>query len=199
MTTKLFTALALGLSLYAGAQDCSMAASEIYQKQLNEEFLNPKESPLAPQDLKKFKVLDFYAIDTDFCVEAKLVRTPNEKPFKMATTTSRTAPHVKYGEVYFTLQGKEYKLDVFQNLDLIKEEKYKDLLFLPFTDLSSGQGSYAGGRYIDLKQTTAQTITIDFNTAYNPYCAYNPKYSCPIPPSQNYIDIQVKAGVKKYH
>ena len=199
MTTKLFTSIALGLALYTSAQECSVASSELYQKNLNNEYLDPKESPLTPQDLKTFKLLDFYAIDTDFCVTAKLVRTLNEKPFKMATTTSRTAPYVKYGEVYFNLGGKDIKLDVFQNLDLIKDEKYKDHLFLPFTDLSSGQGSYAGGRYVDLSQPKGDIITIDFNTAYNPYCAYNPKYSCPIPPSQNYIDVAILAGVKKYH
>lgn len=199
MTTKLFTAIALLLSLYAGAQGCSEAASKAYQKQLNKEYADPKESPLIQEDLKTFKSLDFYTIDMQYCVTAKFVRTPKEKPFKMATTTSRTAPYVKYGEVYFTLNGKECKLDVFQNLDLIKEKGYKDYLFLPFTDLSSGEGSYAGGRYVDLRQPKGTTIIIDFNTAYNPYCAYNHKYSCPIPPSQNNLDVAVTAGVKKYH
>jgi uncharacterized protein (DUF1684 family) len=72
-------------------------------------------------------------------------------------------------------------------------------LFLPFTDLTSGVESYGGGRYIDMEVQKGNTWTIDFNKGYNPYCAYNEKYSCPIPPAENDLKVEVKAGVKKYH
>jgi len=180
------------------AQECSKENAVKYQKQLNKEYANPKESPLTKKDLKTFKSLDFYPVSMDYCVEAKFVRTPNEKPFEMTTTTSRKPMYVKYGEVTFELQGKKCKLDVFQSLDLIKQEEYKDALFLPFTDYTSGNGSYGGGRYIDLKQPKGTTMVIDFNTAYNPYCAYNHAYSCPVPPAQNDLKVEVKAGVKEY-
>lgn len=182
----------------AFSQECSKENSQKYQQQLNKEYANPEESPLTKGDLKKFKSLDFYPIDMVYCVTAKFVRTPNEKPFAMPTTTERKPMYVKFGEVRFTLKGVACKLDIFQSLDLIKMEEYKNSLFLPFTDLTSGNGSYGGGRYIDLKQPEGNTIIIDFNTAYNPYCAYNHKYSCPIPPAQNDLDVEVRAGVKEY-
>lgn len=195
---KLFI-IAAALSLYtASAQECSKENSLKYQQQLNKDYANPEESPLTKQDIKKFKSLDFYPIDMAYCVEAKFTRTADEKPFAMPTTTDRKPMYIKFGEVVFTLNGKEHKLDVFQSLDLIKLEKYKNDLFLPFTDLTSGNGSYGGGRYVDLKQPTGTTMFIDFNTAYNPYCAYNHIYSCPIPPAQNDIKAEIKAGVKEY-
>lgn len=196
---KKFFIIAAALVLHtASAQECSKENSLKYQQQLNKEYANPEESPLTKKDIKKFKSLDFYPIDMAYCVEAKFVRTPDEKPFAMPTTTDRKPMYVKFGEVVFNLNGKEHKLDVFQSLDLIKLEKYKNDLFLPFTDLTSGNGSYGGGRYVDLKQPAANTILIDFNTAYNPYCAYNHVYSCPIPPAQNDLKTEIKAGVKEY-
>lgn len=185
-------------SLHSYTQECSSANAVAYQQQLNKEYANPEESPLTKADLKKFSALDFYPVDKDYCVEAKFVRTPNEKPFEMPTTTARKPQYVKYGELYFTLQGKECRLDIFQNIELVKQDKYKKHLFLPFTDLTSGNGSYGGGRYIDLEQPEGHIMTIDFNKAYNPYCAYNHKYSCPIPPAQNDLKVEVKAGVKEY-
>ncbi len=195
---KLLTVLAIAISLYTNAQECSVENSQKYQKQINEEYADPKKSPLLKEDLATFQSLDFYPIDKKYCVEAKVVRTPNENPFKMPTTGNRKAMYVKYAELHFTLLGKACKLDVFQSLDLIKLDEYKDYLFLPFTDLTSGNGSYGGGRYIDLKLAKGDTMIIDFNTAYNPYCAYNHGYSCPIPPKQNDLQVEVKAGVKEF-
>lgn len=188
----------LALGIAAQAQACSAESSQAYQAQLNERYADDKESPLTPLQLVNFKGLDFYPVNAAYCVEARFVRTPNEKPFLMPTTSERKPRYVKFGEVYFTLNGKECKLDIFQSLDMIKIEKYKYDLFLPFTDLTSGNGSYGGGRYIDLKQPEGDIILIDFNASYNPYCAYNANYSCPIPPQQNDLQVEVKAGVKDF-
>ena len=181
----------------ASAQECSMESSIQYQQQLNIEYADPKQSPLTKEDLAAFKALDFYPVDLFYCVEARFLRTPDERPFIMPTTGSYKPRYVKYGELYFTLHGRECKLDVFQSLDMVKIEKHKDDLFLPFTDLTSGNGSYGGGRYIDLKQPKEDILMIDFNTAYNPYCAYNHNFSCPIPPPQNDLNVEVRAGVKE--
>ncbi|RYD73146.1 MAG: DUF1684 domain-containing protein [Sphingobacteriales bacterium] len=97
-----------------------------------------------------------------------------------------------------SIDGKSFKLNIYQSQDLKKIEKYKNSLFLPFTDLTSGVESYGGGRYVDLEIPEGELIPIDFNTAYNPYCAYNHKYSCPIPPQENDLAIEIKAGVKKF-
>lgn len=169
-----------------------------FQKQINSEYKDDKESPLLEKDLKKFKTLDFYPINENFFVVAKFVRTPDEKPFEMPTTTERKPVYVKYGEAHFSIDGKNFKLNIYQSQDLKKIEKYKNSLFLPFTDLTSGVESYGGGRYVDLQIPDGDLISIDFNTAYNPYCAYNHKYSCPIPPQENDLTIEIKAGVKKF-
>lgn len=195
---NLILGIGMLFSVYAAAQECSVENAEEFRKEINAEYANPDKSPLLNKDFRKFKSLDFYPIDMAFCVEAKLVRTPDELPFEMPTTTSRRPLYVKYGELKFTLEDKECKLDIFRNIDLSKVEEFKDHLFLPFTDLTSGNGSYGGGRYIDLKAPEGDSITIDFNRAYNPYCVYNHKYSCPIPPSQNDLMVEVKAGVMDF-
>ena len=116
----------------------------------------------------------------------------------MKTTTSRLPVYVKYGEITFTLKGKPHKLNVYQNQDLVKKEGYENYLFLPFLDDTNGDTTYGGGRYIDTRQPEGNTMIVDFNTAYNPYCAYNERYSCPIVPRENYLETKIKAGVKAF-
>lgn len=175
------------------------AIVEKFQKELNAEYADAKTSPLTEEDLAKFKSLDFYPINEKAFVKAQFIRTEKEKPFGMPTSTARKPMYVKYGEVHFQLEGKEFKLNVYRNIELSKKEEFKDYLFLPFSDLTSGKESYIGGKYIDLKIPAGNTIVIDFNLSYNPYCAYNHKYSCPKVPLENDLAIEIKAGVKKFH
>ena len=170
-----------------------------FQREMNASFKDASQSPLTKKGLKSFKGLDFYPIDNKFKVKAKLVKTPDAPTFKFPTTTNRVAVYKKYGEVYFTVDGKDLKLDIYKDVD--PPEAYKDHLFLPFLDKTSGNTSYGGGRFIDVLTTDEQqdgTITIDFNKAYNPYCAYSDRYSCPITPRTNFIDIKINAGVMAY-
>lgn len=187
------------VSIASSQERFDKAASEAFQDNLNKEFAEAEKSPLTEEDRNHFKSLEFFPIDGKFAVVAALVKSKGEKSFEMKTTTDRTPMYVKYGELHFKLDGKNLKLDVFQNLDLIKRKGFKDHLFLPFSDLTSGNESYIGGRYIDMKIPKGKTVLIDFNQAYNPYCAYNPKYSCPIVPLQNDLMVEIKAGVKKFH
>lgn len=173
--------------------------AEKFQKKINSEYADAKTSPLTAADLATFKSLDFYPINEKYFVTATFVRTDKEKPFEMKTSTERTPTYVKYGEVHFTIDGKSLKLNVYKNIELSKKKEYKDYLFLPYSDLTSGNESYIGGKYIDLKIPKGNTIAIDFNTSYNPYCAYNHKYSCPKVPLENDLNIEIKAGVKKFH
>ncbi|OXB10595.1 hypothetical protein B0A81_03270 [Flavobacterium plurextorum] len=173
--------------------------AEKFQKQINSEYADAKTSPLMEEDLKTFKTLDFYPINEKYFVNARFEKAENEKVFEMKTTGTRTPKYVKYGTIYFTIDGVEMQLNVYRNIELSKQEKYKDHLFLPFSDLTCGKESYIGGRYIDLKIPKGNTIAIDFNQAYNPYCAYNHKYSCPIVPLENDLKIEIKAGVKTFH
>ncbi|MEN9980373.1 MAG: hypothetical protein RL542_160 [Bacteroidota bacterium] len=176
-----------------------LANVEKFQKELNAEYADAKTSPLLPEDLKVFKSLDFYPANEKFFVVAKFIRTENELPFEMKTSTDRKPVYVKYGEAHFTIDGQSFKLNIYRNIELSKKEQYKDYLFLPFSDLTCGNESYIGGKYIDMKIPKGDTIVIDFNTSYNPYCAYSPKYSCPKVPLENDLKIEIRAGVKKFH
>jgi uncharacterized protein (DUF1684 family) len=182
-----------------GQEKFDVSAVAKFQKDLNTEYADVKTSPLTTEDLAVFKTLDFYPANENFFVIAKFVRTKKEKPFEMKTSTDRKPLYVKYGEVLFMIDGKELKLNVYKNIELSKKPGYKDYLFLPFSDLTSGNESYVGGKYIDLRIPKGDTIVIDFNTSYNPYCAYNHKYSCPKVPLENDLNIEIKAGVKKNH
>jgi uncharacterized protein (DUF1684 family) len=182
-----------------GQEKFDNASVEKFQKELNTEYADAKTSPLTAEDLAVFKALDFYPINEKFFVTAKFIRTADEKPFEMKTSTDRKPLYVKYGEAHFMIDGKSFKLNIYRNIELSKKEEYKDYLFLPFSDLTSGNESYIGGKYIDMKTLKGETIVIDFNTSYNPYCAYNNKYSCPKVPLENDLNIEIKAGVKKFH
>ncbi|MFV8336406.1 DUF1684 domain-containing protein [Flavobacterium sp. RSP29] len=191
--------LLVQLNFGFGQEQFDVSAVAKFQKELNTEYADAKTSPLTVEDLAEFKTLDFYPIDEKFFVSAKFVRTKKEKPFEMKTSTDRKPLYVKYGELSFTIDGRDLKLNVYKDIELSKKKEYKDYLFLPFSDLTSGNESYLGGKYIDVRIPKGNTIVIDFNTAYNPYCVYNPKYSCPKVPLENDLNIEIKAGVKKFH
>jgi len=173
--------------------------AENFQKTINAEYADGNTSPLMANDLKTFRSLDFYSINSKYFVNAKFKKAKNEKAFEMKTSTARKPKYIKYGTVSFVIDGIALQLNVYQDVELSKSDKYKDHLFLPFSDLTCGKESYIGGRYIDLKIPKGNTIAIDFNQAYNPYCAYNYKYSCPIVPLENDLNVAIKAGVKTFH
>jgi hypothetical protein len=117
----------------------------------------------------------------------------------MKTTTERLPEYSIYGVVTFRHKGKNVTLNVYQNIELVKKPGYEKNLFIPFNDRTNGVETYGGGRFIDITENGADKVIIDFNKAYNPYCAYNHKYSCPIPPEENDLKIKIKAGEKIWH
>lgn len=173
-----------------------------HQDSLSEVYQNPETSILSKKQLKDFSGLEFYPINVKFRVSATFVRTPDEKPFPMATSTGIPRAYVKYGEVTFDLLGKTHKLAIYQNPTFVAtpDHKYANHLMLGFTDYTSGDGSYGGGRYVDIgiSDIRDNQLMIDFNKSYNPYCAYTEGYSCAIPPDDNDIKIRVEAGVRDY-
>ena len=169
-----------------------------FQRELNEGLKDPETSPLPDKYRKDFESLDFFKPDTSYVIKAKFVLTPEAVPFFMPTTTDRKSEEVVYGIAHFTLNGENRQLEIYQNKELMLDEGYVDYLFLPFTDLTNQEETYGGGRYIDLRIPNSVTILIDFNRAYNPYCVYNKKYSCPLVPSVNHLDTKVLAGVKAF-
>lgn len=170
----------------------------LFQDDLNKEYKNPDTSPLPDRYRKNFEKHDFFEPDTSYVVKARFERTPDAVPFLMSTTTNEKNVEVIYGIAYFQLNGLKHKLEIYQSPDLIQQEKYKNYLFLPFLDDTNGEETYGGGRYVDLTISKGDTIIIDFNKAYNPYCVYNKKYSCPLVPRQNYLKTRVIAGVKDF-
>jgi len=169
-----------------------------YQQKLNASYKDASKSPLKKKDLKGFKGLDFFPVDSTFIVIAKLVKTVNAPTFEMATNTDRKPLYKEYGTLNFTLKGKACELTIYRSQDDLRDEKYKDYLFLPFTDATSSNESYGGGRYMDVLTTSENadgTIELNFNNTYNPYCAYNAKYSCPLTPRKNHLEIEIKAGI----
>ncbi|MFQ3297117.1 MAG: hypothetical protein ACI9JT_000738 [Polaribacter sp.] len=169
-----------------------------YQQELNASYKDASISPLKKKDLKKFRGLDFFPVDSVFIVIATLVKTINAPTFEMATTTDRKPLYKEYGTLNFTLKGENCELTIYQSQDDLQDEKRKDLLFLPFTDATSSNESYGGGRYMDVMKTDENangTISLNFNNTYNPYCAYNDKYSCPLTPRKNHLEVAIEAGI----
>lgn len=169
-----------------------------HRKHLHKEFKNPETSPLKAA-AKDFKGLDYFPIDPTYKVSAKLEKTPDVTPFEMPTSDPKRNKHfLKYGTLTFTLNGETYVLSVYKSLQLAGQKKYEDYLFLPFKDFTNGRETYGGGRYLDMKTTDGDTVELDFNYCYNPYCAYSDGWSCPIPPEENHLPVAIEAGVKKY-
>lgn len=198
---KLFLTLAIFFGFQNSFSQTSLPDSLknsalLFQNELDSQYSDSVKSPLTKEDRLKFKGHDFYPIDMKFCVEAKLVKSKNEQTFQMKTTTDRKPMYVKYGEVHFKLNNKKYKLSVYQSMDLLNKPEYRNYLFLPFKDNTSGVETYGGGRFMDLQIPKGDKIIVDFNKAYNPYCAYNHKYSCPVPPPENFLKTDVKAGIR---
>jgi len=186
----------VGHTVFSQADTAIINDTKRFEDGLIKEYTDPSQSPLSAKAKKTFKGIHFYPIDEMFVVNAKFVRTPNEKPFQMSTSSGMRRTYVKYAEVLFTIDKKQYKLSVYQSQDLLKSEEYKDYLFIPFTDATSGNETYEGGRYLDLNIPQSDHLLINFNKAYHPYCAYTDGYNCPIPPQENTLPIKIEAGVR---
>lgn len=180
------------------AQNDSVARCEIevFQNQLNKSYKDTSESPLLLEDFKRFLSLDFFPIDLSFRVKAILIKDSASTSFGMQTSTLRKPKYRKYGDLEFIIHEQSFRIPVYQNIELISKPEYKDYLFFPFTDLTNNDQTYGGGRYLDLKIPPDNILVLDFNQCYQPYCAYNHKYSCPIPPPENFINLRIEAGVR---
>jgi hypothetical protein len=195
---KLFIAFSFLIALGCSDGKTPITAETEWQKLQNANFKDATKSPLTKQDRKEFNGLNFYKFDSTLVVVASLNRTPDSQWFKMRTTTERKSKERVYGILTFELQGIEFNLNVYQGEENMQTSGFEDYLFLPFLDLTNGETSYGGGRYIDLNIPEGNSIIIDFNKAYNPLCVYNEKYSCPLVPRENFLNISIKAGMMNY-
>ncbi len=171
----------------------------LFRAAMNAEFADSATTPLTQEGLRNFHGLNFFPVKATYCVISKLTLTPGEQAFEMPRSKGNTGTYRKYGEAEFMLNGTLCSLSVYQYMKLINDSLYKDDLFLPFKDLTNGNKTYGGGRFLELKIPEGDQFLIDFNNAYNPLCCYgNPKYSCPIPPEENHLKIKIRAGEKAY-
>jgi uncharacterized protein (DUF1684 family) len=192
----MFVLLAFCFSGFAQSQPDAKRVIKEHRRKQDQLFRSSKESPLLEKERDKFRGLKYYRPDLKYRVKATFVKNETPVFLKMKTTTSRLPEYVKYGEVRFLLNGESYYLEVYQSPEIIQRPGYEDYLFIPFTDLRNGETTYVGGRYIDFRMTHSEDVVLDFNKAYNPYCNYNPKYSCPIPPEVNHLPVRIEAGEK---
>jgi uncharacterized protein len=192
------TVLFLTFSFILSAQDAQREILE-HRKKQEAEFKSKSKSPLLPKDRRKFRHLNYYPINLKYRVNAQFVKTETPDLFKMKTTTERLPDYRKYGEVHFEIDGESFTLEVYQSPDIMKRPGYEDYLFIPFTDLTNGNETYEVGRYLEFRIPKNENVILDFNQCYNPYCSYSPKFSCPIPPTANNLNIAIPAGEKKFH
>lgn len=169
---------------------------EFVEKERNNKdqyFINGEESPLPEEDKRSFKGLNYFPVSENFRVIASLERFTEMIKITMATSDGKKKEYFKYARAHFTVLGEELSLTLFR-----AAEATDDYLFVPFADETSAESTYGAGRYLDLEITDEDQLVIDFNLSYNPYCAYNTNYSCPLPPRENYLAIAVEAGEKNY-
>lgn len=203
MKLIVFTISVFLLSAFSAAAQDFYGSTDLktFRDGRDKEFRNKEESPLLDEDFSKFKGLNYFDVDKKFRVKAVFERTPDEKYFQMPTSSGKLRKFVKYGILKFKLNGQTFLLNAYQyDEETLKEiPGDNDLLFVPFRDLTSGKETYAGGRYMDVRIAKNKKIILDFNLAYNPSCAYgSERFSCPIPPKENFLQTEIKAGEKTF-
>ena len=183
-------------SLQAQTSSAYLEKIAAHRKSYLQAFLQNPASPLSKKELKK---VAFFVPDETYVLACTFTPTPDAVPFEMPTYNGSTKTYAQYGIARFTLNGQEYQLSIYRMSGRTLPQ-YRDLLFVPFKDLSNGASTYGGGRYLDLRvqDIVDNTLMLDFNKAYNPYCAYSHGYSCPIPPDENHLQVSILAGEKTY-
>ena len=163
-----------------------------YQDSMNLSFTTGSNEVLLPEDIELGKQLEFYPVNEDLRLLARYERVADGELFEMKTSTERLPIYKDFGILHFKIGEDSLSLHLYQNQD------YPDYLFCPFKDATNGGGSYGAGRYLDFSMNDTLVPVLDFNFSYNPLCAYNPRYSCPIPPRENHLPVAIEAGVKNW-
>ncbi|MEW5960775.1 MAG: DUF1684 domain-containing protein [Chloroflexota bacterium] len=149
-------------------------------------------SPYSPiEDRANFTGLNYYPPDPAFCFELPLQEAAQVEELTLQTSTGDEQPYYRIGAVEFEIEGESARLAVYKS-------PHHDGLFLPFRDASSGRETYGAGRYLEPAALGGGRLLVDFNLAYNPYCAYSEHYSCPLPPRENWLKVSILAGEKSY-
>ncbi len=171
----------------------AMGALEEFRRAKDEFFRQDPRSPLTPDQRAAFGGLAYFAPNPDLVVEAPLVGDVDlEEEIRIPTTTGGEQVYRRAGSVHFRVEGRPARLTLFRS-----EGAHE--LFLPFRDATSGKETYAAGRYLDVEPPgKGGRVVVDFNYAYNPYCAYNGHWSCPLPPPENWLQVAIRAGERDF-
>jgi uncharacterized protein (DUF1684 family) len=191
---SLLAILMAACNQYTPEQEAIAAGIKQQRLEKDQWLKSEKNSPLLEEDKADFKGLKYYPVDLSLRFEGSITKYDSVIPDTIIGTKGELRPALKYGYFPFTYRGNGYKLEVYKMLR--DDPEYAKYLFLGFTDSTSGQETYGGGRYIDMTENEENFYLLDFNLAYNPYCAYNPRYSCAIPPAANRLSFKVTAGEK---
>jgi len=191
-----FLAVFIFISFAAFAQNYKEQIAK-HREASKADFIKETRSPLKEADLQH---LHFFDADSTYKISAAVEILKNEQIFNMPTYDGTSKEFIRYAKITFTLKGKKLTMTLYRNISLLTNPTYKDLLFLPFTDESNNKTTYGGGRYIDLSLNDIKNgfVEVDFNKAYNPYCAYSDGYRCPVPPEENDLAVAILAGEKSY-
>lgn len=194
-----FGAVLLLAVLVVAAGGCEGSTSSTsYEQQVMQERvqrdmeMREKESVLPPSRRASFKGLDYYPVDTTYRFVVPLQRRPTPDTMMLAENTGRIRAQVRVGHVTVPLPTGEKRLAVFRGAS----DDPRGRLWVPFADATNGNGTYKAGRYVDLRRAQGDSVVVDFNRAYNPTCAYNPEFACPLPPEGNRISARIPAGEK---
>ena len=173
----------------------AVAQKDFYTKEIQAYQKNyVKTHEVVQRKYKKY--FRFYPADSKYNVRCHFERITDTVGFTMNTSANTLKFYYRYGRLDFMIDDKEYLLYVYQSKDLMQSEKYRNYLFVPFTDATTGDETYGSGRYLEFYTQDIQNnlLQLDFNKAYNPYCAYSPDYKCPIPPKENLLPVAIRAG-----
>ena len=152
-------------------------------------FREHPRSPLTPEQKRNFKGLEYFPENQELRLEVEVERLFDQAPLQMPTSTGGVQMYVRHSRFKFQVDGQDAELTIYQN-----ESGY----FLPFVDSLAGKETYPAGRYLEPDELHGNRFLVDFNLAYNPYCAYNEMWSCPITPGENRLKVPIRAGEKLF-
>jgi uncharacterized protein (DUF1684 family) len=162
-------------------------------RRIKDQFLreNPG-SPWPAQQRSRFQGLIYFPVDPGYRLAGHLIPYAKQESVQMLTTQGTPDTYTRYGYIDFAIEGQPCRLTVYTT-----HVNHRLHYFLPFKDATNGQETYSVGRYVEIEVDAKGKVILDFNLAYNPYCAYNHDYTCPIPPRENYLKVAIRAGEKK--
>lgn len=186
----------LFVSVGIQAQSAWFTALAEDRKKHDEELKTAADSPIPASLRETFTGLRYFDPNNDYLSTAELVRLKKPKKVWFATSDGREKEYVYFADLKFQLFGKPYVLSAYYSPAIREREGLARHVFVPFKDLTNRVETYGGGRYLDLTEPEGTTLELDFNRAYNPYCAYSDGYSCPKVPAENYLNLRIEAGEK---